>query len=362
MSKARKPPRHALGGFQHIDKRRGLAIEGRLIKPRECQYLVDQRAHRLRLVVDEPRELLAVSGIYHVVPHELGIPRDYLKRRLHLVAHVAREIAAHRLSAREILVLLAKLSLLVVDSLEQRVHFLVNLVLERVGKVKRINRLHNARRQPLRQQEHEHNRHEKRERNRPHHAAEERDQGLARLGQAHNIPVLKLHRGIQRHGAKRARVAGHLPAPTLVGFAHLGTVGVVFHRRSIGHAVVEHRAVRVDKRIAEGIGKLLRKGLLARLRVEVAQRCRDVLRRRGQVALRIALVGDIENRRHSGAEDEQDNQREGEHAAEDAVRQAFHVVMGRTHDAPFIVYPTPRTVRMSSSAPDDAALSFCLSV
>ena len=148
----------------------------------------------------------------------------------------------------------------------------------------------------------------------------------------------------------------------LVGFAHLGTVGMVFHRRGISHAVVEHRTVRADKRIAEGIGKLLREGLLARLRVEVAQRCCDVLRRRGQVALRIALVGDVENRRHDGAEDEQDDQREGEYAAEDAVRQAFHVVMGRAHDALFIVYPTPRTVRMSSSAPDEAALSFCLSV
>ena len=118
VSKARKPPRHALGGFQHIDKRRRLAIEGRLIKPRECQYLVDQRAHRLRLVVDEPRELLTVGGIDHVVPHELGISRDHLKRRLHLVAHVAREVAAHRLGTREVFVLLAKLPLLVVDSLE----------------------------------------------------------------------------------------------------------------------------------------------------------------------------------------------------------------------------------------------------
>ena len=147
-----------------------------------------------------------------------------------------------------------------------------------------------------------------------------------------------------------------------VGFTHLGAVGVVFHRRSIGHTVVEHRAIRIDKRIAEGIGKLLRKGLLARLRVEVAQRCCDILRRGGKILFRIALVGGVEDRRHSDAEDEQDNQREGEHAAEDAVRQAFHVVMGRTHDALFIVYPTPRTVRMSPSAPDDAALSFCLSV
>ena len=196
VGKARKPPRHALGGFQHIDKRRRLAIEGRLIKPRERQHLVNQRSHRLRLVVDEPRELLAVGGIDHVVSHELGIPRDYLKRRLHLVAHVAREVAAHRLGAREVFVLLAKLPLLVVDSLEQRVHLLVNLVLERIGEVKRVNRLHNARRQPLRQQEYEHNRHEKRERNRSHHAAEERDQRLARLGQAHDVPVLELHRRI----------------------------------------------------------------------------------------------------------------------------------------------------------------------
>ena len=87
-----------------------------------------------------------------------------------------------------------------------------------------------------------------------------------------------------------------------------------------------------------------------------------MLRRGGKVLFRIALVGGVEDRRHDGAEDEQDNQREGEHAAEDAVRQAFHVVVGRAHDAPFIVYPTPRTVRMSSSAPEDAALSFCLSV
>ena len=150
VGKARKPPHHALGGLQHIDKRRRLTIKGRLIKPRERQYLVNQRSHRLRLVVDEPRELLAVGGIDHVVSHKLGIPRYHLKRRLHLVAHVAREVAAHRLSTREVFVLLAKLPLLVVDSLEQRVHLLVNLVLERIGEVKHVDRLHNARRQPLR--------------------------------------------------------------------------------------------------------------------------------------------------------------------------------------------------------------------
>ena len=94
VGKARKPPRHALGGFQYIDKRRRLAIEGRLIKPRERQYLVNQRSHRLRLVVDEPRELLTVGGINHVVSHKLGIPRDHLKRWLTLLEKSRRIVSA----------------------------------------------------------------------------------------------------------------------------------------------------------------------------------------------------------------------------------------------------------------------------
>ena len=45
----------------------------------------DKAAHRLRLVVGEPRELLPVLRQHHIVLHKLGIARYHLQRRLHFM-------------------------------------------------------------------------------------------------------------------------------------------------------------------------------------------------------------------------------------------------------------------------------------
>ena len=174
VREAGQPPGHALRHRVQVNGRRTVVLEGRLVKLRQRQHVVDQRAHGLRLVVDERGELLAVGGLHHVVLHELGVARYHLQGRLHLMAHVAGEIAAHVLGFGQLAVLLLELALLLVDPDEQRVHLLVYLIVQRVREIERVDGLHDPARKYLRQQEHERHRHDERYEHGHEHLAEER--------------------------------------------------------------------------------------------------------------------------------------------------------------------------------------------
>ena len=123
--------------------------------------------------------------------------------------------------------------------------------------------------------------------------AEERQQRVARFGQAHNAAVVKLHGCVYRIGAKRIGITQSHSLALLGGLLHLGTVGVIVHGAGIGRAVEQHRAVRSDERIACQTAELgFERGCVLGRRCGVQVAC-GVLGARSQLRLGIALVGHI---------------------------------------------------------------------
>ena len=329
---AAKAARHALGHGVQVDEHRVVAERG-LVQARQREHVVDERAHGLRLLIDEGGELLAIGRLHHVVLHELGVARDDLQRGLHLVAHVAGEVPAQVLGLGQLAVLLLEQALLLVDANEQRVHLLVYLIVQGVREIERVDGLHNAPRERLGQHEHEDGGHDHGHEHRHQHIAQEGQKRVARLGQADDAAVVQLHGGVHRVGAQRVGEAHGGRLAVLPRLADFGTPGVVLHGGRVGGTVVEHLAVGRDERVAGEAGELLlQRGDVRRggRRVEVS---RSVLRAGGELGLGVVLVGHIVDSGHDHAQHEDDAQRERQNAREYLAGEALDPQVRRTHRA-----------------------------
>ena len=248
------------------------------------------------------------------------------------MAHVAGKIAAQVLGQRQFLVLLLEQLLLFVDAFQQRVHFLVYLVFQRVGEVERIDGLHDALRERFGQQEHQHRHHHERHQDGRHHAAQKREQALARFRKADDAAVLQFHGGIHRVGLEGFGVAHHRTRTFCFGLEHLGSFSMVLHDALVGCAVEQDCAVLRDKRVPHQASELLfqrRHVVRGGRRVQIGRRA---VRQCRQFGFGIPLVGIIDGR-HGHAERQDKGEGEHEHAREDLARQALDAEVRGTHAA-----------------------------
>ena len=172
---------HPSGSGRHVDGPL-LARERALVELRKREHVVDKAAHRLRLVVDKAGELLPVLRQHHIVLHKLGVARYHLQRRLHLVADVAGEIAAHAFGFGKLLVLLLELRLLIVDALKKGHHFPIDVVFQGLRHVQGVDGLHDMAREQPGQQEHQTGDDDEREQRGHEHLTQEGEQGMAGFG------------------------------------------------------------------------------------------------------------------------------------------------------------------------------------
>ena len=154
---------------------------------------------------------------------------------------------------------------------------------------------------------------------------------MPRLGQAHDTAVVQLHRRIHGVGAQRFRVAHGDGLAHVCRFLHLGAVGVVVHGIGVGGAVEQHRAVRIDERVARQSAELLfqRGSVLGRRSgVQIARRILGTGRKLG---FSVVLVRQVVDGGHRHGQRNDDGQREREHARENLAGQALNLEMRRAH-------------------------------
>ena len=223
--------------------------------------------------------------------------------------------------------------LLFVDTFQQRVHFLVYLVFQRVGEVERIDGLHDAPRERFGQQEHQRRHHHERHQNGRHHAAQKSEQALARFRKADDAAVLQFHGGIHRVGLEGFGVAHHRARAFCFGLPHLGPFAMVLHDALVGCAVEQDCTVLRDERVPHQTGELLfqrRHVFLGGSRVQIGRR---VLRQGRQLGFGVPFVGIVIDGRHDHAERQDDGEGEREHAREYLARKALDVEVRRAHAA-----------------------------
>ena len=142
---------------------------------------------------------------------------------------------------------------------------------------------------------------------------------MPRLGQAHDTAVVQLHRRIHGVGAQRFGVAHGDGLAHVCRLLHLGAVGVVVHGIGVGGAVEQHRAVRIDERVARQSAELL---------VQIARRILGTGRKLG---FSVVLVRQVVDGGHRHGQRNDDGQREREHARENLAGQALNLEMRRAH-------------------------------
>ena len=323
---------HPSGSGRHVDGPL-LARERALVELRKREHVVDKAAHRLRLVVDKAGELLPVLRQHHIVLHKLGVARYHLQRRLHLVADVAGEIAAHAFGFGKLLVLLLELRLLIVDALKKGHHFPVDVVFQRFRHVKGVDRLHDVAREQPGQQEYQSGDDHEREQRWHEHLAQEGEQGMTGFRQADDAPIGELLGGIHRIGAQGFRIAHAHRLARARGLADLGTGGVVIHLTGVCLAIVEHQAVFADKRVAGDTAELLGQDgghIGGRGLVKGRRRPAGFL---DQGLLGIMLIGVIKDADHHRGKGQKNPQGKRQNGGEDAAGKAFNVIGRRAHAA-----------------------------
>ena len=75
-----------------------------LVKTRQNEHVVDQRAHGLGFLINELGEPGHILGGHQTVGHQLGIAGNHLQGRLHFMGDIGRELAAHLLGPGQLLV------------------------------------------------------------------------------------------------------------------------------------------------------------------------------------------------------------------------------------------------------------------
>ena len=221
-----------------------------LVKAREGEHVVDERAHGGGLGADEACETRDVLLGHHTCLHELGVAADHLQGRLHLVAHVARELAAHVVGVLERHVLGGQLAVLRVHALQQRLQLAIGVGLRRARQVYLLQGLHDMAREQARHKRREHGHHHERRRDGPGDASHERRQRRAHLGQAQHLAVVEQHGCVERVGPQRLRAPRHAGLAVSAGRDELLAVGMATELRDVLPVVEEHLAVLRDERAA----------------------------------------------------------------------------------------------------------------
>ena len=111
-----------------------LQLHSVLIELRELDNVVDQRDQAIRLFVDTVRELRHILRLHQAVAHDLRIARDRRERRLQLMRNIRRELAAH---IGELFLFFIAL----IDSLQERRQFFIDIILQRIVQIQIIDRL-----------------------------------------------------------------------------------------------------------------------------------------------------------------------------------------------------------------------------
>ena len=197
-----------------------------LVQARQGEHIVDKRTHGRCFGANEAGKARHVLRGHDTRLHELSISTDDLQGGLHLVAHVARELATHVVGMLEGDVLRSELTILCVNALEQRLQLAICLVLSGACKVYLAQGPHDMvgqlARHKRRHHDDDHERHGKRHR----HATQKGRQRRANLRQAQHRPVAEKDGRIEGVAAQSCRAAQHRGLLLRLGGLHLFAVGM----------------------------------------------------------------------------------------------------------------------------------------
>ena len=178
------------------------------------------------------------------------------------MAYVAREFATRENSTLQLGILPLKLTSLQVNTLKQRLNFLIRIVFQGICHINVAKRprdgLGQTARHQKRQNENNHKGSDKRQR----HASQERSKRNTRFRQAQNHAIGYQRSSIERIGSQCIRAAHDRDLARFFRLANFFAVRMVVKRGRISVIVEQNRAIRTDKRAAHiykrNLGKRLR--------------------------------------------------------------------------------------------------------
>ena len=192
---------------------------------------------------------------HHATGDELGVSGNRRERRLELMRDVCRELAAHAIVVGKHAHLALELLTLALDTIEHRFHLGIHILAVALGMIQidLEQRSDDRARRPTRRHERNEQQHDSQQHNRKRHRGENRQDAVLLLRKAHHGAVIEANCLVKHDLAQRGTRAFRRSAPGLDRIGNLGAVRVVLHFLRRLFAVVQDRAVGVDKRDALAI-------------------------------------------------------------------------------------------------------------
>ena len=215
-----------------------------VVELRERNNVVNHAAHALRFAVDGMRERPHVFVFRDAGSDDFRITRNNRERRLELVRHVRRILAALARLGLEALMLRIK-PREQRGKLDRRIRFKGSIQIDS----------HKIGRNDLRQKARPNGRRDKRERHNhgagPQHMQHHAPHARLRSGETQHIVIVKANGMVKRDLLQGFRIAARAAFAIELRLNEFGATGMALEGRHIDHVVVEeHRAIARDKRDA----------------------------------------------------------------------------------------------------------------